>query len=530
MSKMFEFHKSSIEVPGSSRFNLSSENKFTTQFGWLVPVQWKEVYPGENFRINTEQFLRMQPLLAPVMHSAAIDVNHFFVPFRLLWDLFPRWISGDVDDEHPYVVGLNTYQNGKLADYLGYNYGGNASANIKCSAFPIAAYLSIFDEWYRDQNLVDDQLPTGGLVPGDNTANLAGFLANNPLSGALQHDYFTSCIPFPTKGGGGNVRIPVFVSGDGIVEYAEDLMTPGLWRDVTDDSLPTSAAGVRFDSLGQTELGNPGPEGFYDPNGTLIIPNDMIGSIRDLRLASVLYEWYEKQARAGSRYNETVLSNFATYTGDARIDRPEHLGGYTQKIRFSEVLGTANDAANSIPVGYLAGHAASYGDSRVFSYDAKEHGILMSIARVRPKTSYSQGINRCLLRSDRFDYMWPTFANVGDQEVTKKEVWLGREVDGTDSGLGADVLDKTFGYQERYAELKVGFDTVHGNFKDVSRFWDMSRGFDNEPALNWDFIRADQLDFNRIFAVPGAGHPILVQMHINCLAMRPLPVYSDPNL
>ena len=525
-----QYHMNEITVPGDSEFNLSHSRKVSTDFGRLVPTNLIECYPGEHYKLNSEQLVRLQPMLAPVMHECALDLQFFFVPFRLLWSGWEDFITGDSAAQHPYITGLEDVSTGSLGELLGYTPAKSTFTTIQASAFPLAAYLLIFDEWYRDQNLQPTQFPEDGLVPGDNNTQLSAYLTGNPLPGALQHDYFTSALPFPQKGP--DVRIPVFTNGDGRVFLDSDTMgTPQIVRLASDHSATFPSEALETGLGGSLSIGE---NVVIDPNNTLYIPEEQMGTIRALRLASVLQEWYEKQARGGSRYNETILSHFATNVGDARVNRPEHIGGYTQKIRFSEVLSTASTeiGTDTIPVGYLGGHGISYGDSRVFKYSPKEHGYIMAISRVRPKTSYSQGLNRIMTRSSMFDYMWPSFADIGDQAILRKELYLGLDVAGSDDATTniAD-LDETFGYQDRYAELKTGFDTVHGDFRNTLRFWEMSRGFDNLPVLNQEFISAQQADFDRIFAVIDSDvNKILIHVENNVIARRALPVYSLPSL
>ena len=522
MSKGHQFFMNQVEIPSYSEFNKSHTRKLSTKFGQLVPVNVQEVYPSEVFKMNSEQLVRMAPMLAPVMDEVAIDINYFFVPFRILWSGWEDFITGESDEEHPYVSLLPGIEYGDLGDHLGYTPSGAGMANEPVSAFYAAAYTKIYDDWYRDQNLQPTQFPNDDLSPGDNSVLYGSLLANPALPGSLQHDYFTSCLPFPQKGP--DVTIPVFENGFGTVTLDTNTENFQLIKDEDFDPSGATPLSANADS----EFSNGSSPFYLDPNDTLIISEQEIGTIRALRLASVLQEWYERQAVGGSRYNETVLSNFGTNTGDARVDRAEHIGGYTQRIRFSEVLSTAETEA--VPVGYMGGHGISYGQSRTYTYKAKEWGTIMGIMRIRPKTSYYQGLQRHMSRRDRFDYMWPTFAHVGDQSVLKKELFLGLDPDGVDTGATSEQLNAIFGYQERYAELKVGFDTVHGDFATSLDFWHMSRQFDAIPDLNFLFIRSDQDDYERIFNVQDGPDYLYIQIHNNVMALRPLPVYSDPTL
>lgn len=411
-------------------------------------------------------------------------------------------------------------ENGSLGDYLGYNNGTSIAANIRCNAHPVAAYLKIFDEWYRDQNLQETQFPDGGLVPGDNNSSLLLALQSKPLPRSWQHDYFTSCLPFPQKGP--DVKLPIFQDGDAYVQYdnPEDQLTN--WVNAGTD-LPFEGNIASVSSVGISTAN-------YDPNETLKIDGDDAGTIRSFRRALKLQEFYERLARAGSRYSELILNTFGIRSGDARLNRPELIGGTKQNVVISEVLSTAQtvDQDDQItPIGQMGGHGISVGGGQMFKYTAREHGWIIGITSVRPTTSYYQGLHPSLTRMDMFDYPWPDFAHIGEQEVKNKELYLGSAGDTTTS---ANDLEGIFGYIPRYGEMRFMNGSVHGEFKDTLAYWHMARTFDNLPALNSEFLNS-ALATTRIFAVEDPEvHHIYAHIFNNITVRRALPKYTDPSL
>ena len=240
-------------------------------------------------------------------------------------------------------------------------------------------------------------------------------------------------------------------------------------------------------------------------------------TVNQLRLALRLQEWFERNARAGSRYVEQILSHFGVQVPDYRLQRPEFLGGGKSPVVISEVLQTSSTDAIS-PQGNQAGHGISVGNSHGFSKKFSEHGVLLGILSVMPKTAYMQGIRRQFLKTDKFEFAWPEFAQLGEQEI-----WQGE--------LAADVatLKETFGYQARYTEYKYIPSSCHGEMVSSLEFWTMARKFENAPALNEEFISSDPT--HRIFPVTDpTEHKLIIQIYHNIRALRPLPYYSTPSI
>lgn len=508
-------------MPGvkTNKFDLSHDLKLSFKMGQLIPTTVMDVLPGDIVNISTENLLRFAPLVSPVMHKVKVNTHYFFVPTRILWDEFSKWITGESDVMAPYFeVESNVV--GSLADYMGVPVVASMDP-VKCSPIPFAAYAKIWDEYYRDQNLQDERfLP---LVPGDNTGNYSQFLEDDSVyRRAWQHDYFTAALPFAQKGDSVQIPLTVADAQDVYYENQGSSSDAGQFRKASDGSLVTTATNVT-NAAGPTPLAasmHIGADGVaYDPNGTLKVDVQSDATdINTLRRAFKLQEWLERNARGGTRYVENILAHFGVKSSDARLQRPEYIGGDTQLMTIGEVLATAQSDDESVAVGTMAGHGISVGGGNRFSYRAEEHGYIIGIVSVRPDTAYQDGLHRHFSRFDRLDYAWPTFANIGEQEVLQKEVYM-----------KAVSPNATFGYVPRYAEYKFMNSRVAGEFRNTLAYWHLGRVFSTNPALNEEFVSC--LPDTRIFAVtdPGEDH-IFAHVFNNITAIRKLPKYGIPQI
>lgn len=497
MPKVFD--RITGKKPRYSAFDLSREQKLSCRMGELIPTYLEEVVPGDYFNVRTEIMMRLAPMLSPVMHRVNVFMHYFYVPNRIIWNQFEDFITGGEDGESdPIYPTLNlndilTHPDNRLADYLGLPITDDMTpgpgSNVEVSALPFRAYLKIWNEYYRDQNLQQEQDPEQAI-----TSQLLELKRR-----AWEKDYFTSALPFSQRGP--EVGIPIdfnyktntdVIRGTGTTPTAG---TPEIDGERMEDSAGFS---LRFENLEDESV-----------NVT----------INQLRQSSALQRWLEKSARGGSRYIETILSHFGIRSDDARLQRPEYLGGGKQPVVISEVLNTTG--TDEAPQGEMAGHGVSTGRTNNFRKQFKEHGYVIGIMSVLPRTAYQQGVHKHWRRFDRFDYYWPEFANLGEQEVKNVEVYFDTETD--------DYNEETFGYQQRYAEMKYGVGTVHGDFRNELSFWHLGRIFQTRPSLNADFIKADPS--NRIFAVQDQDYDNLwVQMYHKVQARRPMPYFSDPKL
>ena len=477
-------------------FNLSHEKKLSFKMGQLVPCLLEEVVPGDKFNINSETFLRFAPMIAPIMHRVDCYIHYFYVPNRILWSNWEKFITGDLDTTTPKIELADIRVNeGDLLDYLGIpaiEY--HASNSTEINALPLRAYKSIYNEYYRDQNLVDEI---------DITADAS---YNNLLYRAWEKDYFTSCLPWAQKGD--NVTLPVTVPP----EYKDISLVKEEDGDAaTGDPLRANAGDLQV-HLGASSYENARIENLDDMTAEI--------DVNDLRTATRLQRWLERNARAGSRYIEHLLAHWGVISSDSRLQRPEYLGGGKTPVVISEVLNnTGSSALDALPQGNMAGHGLSVGNTNRCTKFCEEHGWIMGIISVIPKSAYYTGIHKKFSRFTNMDYYYPEFAQLGEQEVKLQELW-------TDS-VGANNND-VFGYQSRYAEYKYGVSTVHGNFRGDFEHWHLARKISTKPSLNELFITA--FPDNRIFAVQNSDDQLWCQIFHNITAVRPMPYYADPKL
>ncbi len=500
--------------PSSNTFDLSHDRKMSLDMGDLVPIHVMECVPGDKIKMSTSQMLRFAPMVAPIMHRVNLYTHFFFVPNRILWDNWEDFITGGEDGTDASVFPtfeIGSSENGSLFDYLGVP-SADFNPFLKLSALPAAAYQIIYNEYYRDQNLI---APVNYKVD-DGGNNAIQF--NTLRKRAWQHDYFTSALPWTQKGP--EATIPL---GDAApVVYTDPVnknLLPSLREQATgelaDKSSIGASAGFLFDSSTQ------GSGLLYiDPNESLEadLSAATASTINDLRRAFKLQEWLEKNARGGSRYIETILSHFGVKSSDARLQRPEFLGGGSSPVNISEVLQTTSTDAVT-PQANMAGHGISVGASNSFSYYAEEHGYIIGIMSVLPKTAYQQGLPKHFSKFDKFDYFWPSFGHLGEQPILQQEIYA----DITGAGTNEDV----FGYTPRYAEYKYLNSSVHGEFKTSLDFWHMGRIFENKPSLNQQFIEADPTD--RIFAVL-ESEKLYAHVFHRISASRRMPYFGTPTL
>lgn len=512
----------------SSRFDLSHDVKLSFNMGGLYPVCVMECMPGDKFRISPENLLRFAPLVAPVMHRIKVTTHYFFVPNRILWQNWDEWITGNLEVEAPYITFSegDPFIDGSIWDYLGYptNEGGFGPAEgLKVSPFPISAYVKIYDEYYRDQNLIEEKWKflTDGSMDLDDV--FVGGAYNSPVfKRAWSHDYFTSCLPFAQKGD--SVQIPL-TSQDNIpiqaIQGTPPNTPPGWYMFGNPDEAESGT--LNTGSIGDTvEVDtDPGQYLRYDPKGTLVVDvqSDAV-DINTLRRAFRLQEWLEKNARGGTRYTEHLMAHFGVRSSDARLQRPEYIGGLKQNMVISEVLSTAQNTADDAFVGAMAGHGISVGGGNSFSHYCEEHGWIIGIMSVMPDTAYQNGLHRSYTRFDRLDYPWPTFANIGEQEVRVKELFV-NEGDN-------ESMEEVFGYIPRYSEMRFINSRVAGDFKGTLSFWHLGRIFSSAPVLNSEFIECNPR--TDIFAVEDGTDTIWAHVINNVSVIRKLPQFGVPTI
>lgn len=473
--------------PKTNTFDLSHDRKMSFKMGELTPIHVQEIVPGDSIKMNTSQMLRFVPMVAPPMHRIKVYTHFFFVPSRILWDNFKNFMSGYQDDQitastavFPYCnVEFDDLPEGMLGDYMGLPTAGTTAPNAQSeiTVLPFYAYNKIYNDYYRDQNLVPALLPDKA-VDGDNFGQIYDTIIEPCQKRAWSHDYFTSALPFAQKGAEVTIPLGNITEANFIDPSHQFPIGPGQQNLNINLDGPADNA-MPLEAFATGGVGNAPVE--LQVGATTII---------DLRRAYKLQEWQEVNARSGTRYTELLQAHFNIRAQDSRLQRPEFLGGSSANVTISEVLQTSSNASEPTPQGNMAGHGISVGAGTGFSYFAKEHGYIIGIMSVLPKTAYFQGIPRHYLKRDKFDFFWSQFQTIGEQAIQNKEIYV---------DLDNAVQDATFGYTPRYAEYKHMLSSVHGAMRSSLDFWHMARKFANQPNLNKSFIEADPT--TRIFAV-----------------------------
>lgn len=459
-----------------SKHSLSNYKLLTCEMGKLVPVGIQEVLPGDTFNHQTSALIRVSPLVAPVMHPVQVRIHHFYVPNRIMWDGWEEFITGGKDgtnSDTPPRILIPTDSIGRISDYMGIS--PPADSSIAVNALPMRAYNKIFNEFYRDEDLVAER------HQDDNT------LANI----AWSKDYFTTARPWPQKGPA--VTIPLGerapVTGIGIeASGTSDSTNKSVWE-TGKDQLSTYDHAFAASSTSKHLYAEKDPTASGRPNIYADLSAAEAVSITDFRKAFALQRYQEARAMYGSRYSE-YLRYIGVRSSDARLQKPEYLGGGKQTISFSEVLQTTDDAEGSHarPLGSMAGHGIAALRSNRYRRYFEEHGFVISLMSVRPRSIYSDGLNRLWSREDKEDYYTKELEQIGQQEIYNRELFA--------NGTNED--DTVFGYQDRYAEYKHTPSTIAGDFRDTLNYWHMSREFTSHPTLNESFIECNPT--KRIYA------------------------------
>jgi len=509
------FDSIKITKPKRNVFDKSHEKKLSCNMSDLVPIYLEEILPGDQFRVTSEVFMRLAPMVAPIMHRVNVFVHYFFVPNRLVYDEWENFITGGEDGtESPSFPKLNItttfrayFNKGTLADYFGIPVTEGISTinqNKTVSALPFRGYQMIFNEYYRDQNSVDKiEFSTGETHPTADYVPLTTIRQR-----AWEKDYFTSALPFAQKGDPVNLPIDA--------EFSPQYLDPALAETLTG---PSGTENITRNSSEEIITGGEDTviRNLEDPQ---VVDSTSV-TINDLRTALRLQRWLERNARAGTRYVEQILGHFGVRLGDYRAQRPVYLGGGKQNVVISEVL--ASTAATGQPLATMAGHGISVGNQNKFTQKFTEHGFVFGLMSVIPRSAYQQGLAKYWRKYDKFDYFWPEFAQLGEQPVLNEELYLDYESTGAEGS-------ETFGYQSRYAEYKFTNSSVHGDFRDDLLHWHMGRVFSSLPVLNESFISANPSD--RVFAVDDdwATNKLYVQVFNKVRAIRPIPKFNTPHI
>jgi len=504
------------EIPRST-FDRSHGYKTTFDAGKLIPIFLDEALPGDTFNVNMSGLARLATPIVPVMDNMYMDTHFFSVPIRLIWDNWQKFNGEQTnpDDSTDFLVpqllapGGTGFQANTLNDYMGLPLG---IPNYPVCAFWHRAYNLIWNEWFRDQNLQDSV-----TVPrGDGPDSAATY---NILRRGKRHDYFTSCLPWPQKGEA--VSIPL----GGTAPISNVIGETMSWVRSDTGAAVTGMTAVGSNGVGTVVRSSDNVPINMDGTGMVAdLSAATAATINSLRQAFQIQKIYERDARGGTRYTELIKSHFGVTSPDARLQRPEYLGGGSSPITISPIPQTSPTGAYATtPQGNLAAIGTAQLNRHGFTTSFTEHCVVIGLVSVRADLTYQQGLDRMWSRRSRFDFFWPALSHIGEQAVLQKEIFA--------NGVPTDD-EKVFGYQERYAEYRYKPSRITGEFRSSFAqsldIWHLAQDFNVAPVLDASFIQEDP-PIDRVIAVTTEPH-FLFDAYFQMRCARPMPVYGVPGL
>lgn len=508
-----------------SKFSMQKTLKTTFDSGYLVPIMCEEVLPGDTFNTKVTMFGRLSTPIFPVMDNLHLDSFFFFVPNRLVWT---NWVKFMGQQDNPadsisysipqQVSPAGGYAVGSLQDYFGLPTVGQVGAGLTVShsALPTRAYNLIYNQWFRDQNLQNSVTVNTGDGP-DASASTNYTL----LRRGKRHDYFTSALPWPQKGGTAvsiplGTTAPIVSTGNLQIQGTISGTVSPINNATAIPSLYAGAGGTLNEAVK------------YYSGLQADLSTATAATINQLRQSFQIQKLLERDARGGTRYTEIIRSHFGVASPDARLQRPEYLGGGSTNINISPIAQNSATglSGSTTPIGNLAAFGTFLGKDHGFTQSFVEHGYVIGLISVRADLTYQQGLRRHWSRSTRYDYYFPAFATLGEQSILNKEIYV----------TGNTTQDnQVFGYQERWAEYRYNPSEITGLFRSTSSGtidpWHYAQKFTSLPTLNTTFIQdTPPLARNLAVGASANGQQLLLDAFFHTTAARPMPMYSVPGL